>query len=812
MNLRAPLRCRVACFGLAFVAAGYLQATMSAARPPVAQSPSNNEQLPGAAHRALLNKYCVTCHNQKTKTAGLMLDTIDVERVSGDAEILEKVVRKLRSGAMPPPGRPRPDKVAYDAIASWLETALDQAAAAHPNPGRESIHRLNRVEYANVIRDLLGLEIESRSSLPVDDSGYGFENIADVLSVTPGLLDRYLLTARKVSRLAVGEPTIRAAVETYKVPYFRFQGDRMDEDLPFGSRGGIVVRHNFPADGEYLFKVRLQKSRNGNVRGLAEVNTIDVRIDGERVKVFTVGGKAHETKTDQYVEGDYQADDLVVQLPVKAGPRMIGITFQKRTWATEGVGPTRLPASSSSFPSATNTSVEYGRIDMGVDSVDVRGPFAAQAPKETPSRQRIFACYPGRSQDEVPCAKTILSALARRAYRRPVTTGDMRTVLGFYNEGRREGTFDAGIQRALTAILVDPEFLFRFEAEPPSGDRRGLYPITDLGLASRLSFFLWSSIPDDELLEAAARGTLNDRVVLEQQVRRMLRDTRARALVRNFFGQWLSVRNVATVTPDPKVFPEFDEELRAAFQRETELFIESQLREDRNAVELLTANYSFLNERLARHYGISNVYGSHFRRVSLPDNRRAGVLGQASVLTVTSYAHRTSPVLRGKWLLENLLGAPPPPPPPNVPNLPENGDGVKPTSVRGRMEQHRRNPGCASCHARLDPMGFALENFDGIGKWRSDESGAPIDPSGALVDGTHFDGPATFRDALIQHREEYVRSLLEKLLTYALGRGVEYYDMPAIRKISRDAAISDYRWSSLILGIAESMPFRMRRS
>jgi hypothetical protein len=763
----------------------------------------------------MLNRYCVGCHSEALKTGGLVLEKVDLEHVGDRADLWEKVVRKLRSGSMPPAGVRRPDRATYHAVISQLETSLDEAAARKPNPGRPAVHRLNRAEYTNVIRDLLAIDIDGRALLPSDDSSYGFDNVADVLTLSPTLLDRYMSAARKISRLAVGDPAMRPFVETYALPRNLVQQVRVSDELPFRSRGGTVIRHHFPVDGQYTIKVSLQRTVNTPViRGLANREQLDVRLDGARLKLFQVGGECVGSSEPRCIKppGLVQASEyertadanLIIRFPAKAGTRTVGISFVKRTAAApEGPGPVRLPAGSSSDAFDQNA-------EMGVDSLQIEGPFDVTGAGDTPSRRAIFICQPARAQDEAPCAKQILSNLARRAYRRPVTDQDLQTLLKFYRLGSKRG-FDAGIELALERLLVSPEFLMRVEQDPQGAPPDVPYRISDLELASRLSFFLWSSIPDDELLETAIQGRLRNPDVLEQQVRRMLRDGRSKALVTNFAGQWLYLRNLPVLAPDPELFPDFDRNLRDAFQRETELFLESQLREDRSVVELLSADYTFVNERLAKFYGIPNVYGTHFRRVTLPDDRRAGLLGQASILMVTSYSTRTSPVVRGKWLLENILGSPPPPPPPNVPPLKENGEGgEQPTSVRARLEEHRKNPVCASCHAPMDPLGFALENFDAIGRWRTTEANTPIDASGAFPDGAKFSGPAEFRKALLGHREEFVATLTEKLLTYALGRGVEYYDMPAIRKIMRDATVDDHRWSSIILGTVRSMPFQMR--
>jgi mono/diheme cytochrome c family protein len=741
-----------------------------------------------ASPRAVVDTYCVTCHSDRLRTAGLSLQSLDIANVSEHAEVWEKVVTKLRAAAMPPARAPRPDESTIKALARSLEGALDAAAASHPNPGRPALHRLNRAEYTNAIRDLLSVEIDPRTLLPADDQGFGFDNNADALTMSPGLMDRYLSAARKISRLALGDMSTPHVVETYSVPRLLTQDDRVSEALPFGSRGGIAIRHHFPLDAEYAISIRLQG------RGARE--QLDIRVDGERVAVSpavpeATPGAAAEGTPDPVVKARFAA---------KAGTRVVGVALLQKTAAAEGLAPSRLPVGSISFRSG------------GVASVEIDGPFNAQGPGDTASRRKVFVCRPTGASDEHRCAAEILSTLARRAFRRAVTDKDTRTLLQFYDEAKGEG-FEHGIRAALERVLVDPEFLFRVEREPAGVEPGGAYQISDVELASRLSFFLWSSIPDDELLAAATRGKLADQRVLEQQVARMLADPRSEALVTNFAAQWLYLRNMRAVAPDASRFPDFDDNLREAFQRETELFLASQLRENHPVADLLTANYTFVNERLARHYGIPNVYGSHFRRVTVDNPQRMGLLGQGSILTVTSYATRTSPVLRGKWLLENILGAPPPPPPPNVPALPENDEGTASLSIRERMEQHRKNPVCASCHVRMDPLGFALENFDAIGKWRdTDEDGTPIDVSGSLPDGTTFQGAVALRNLLLARRDEFVGTATEKLLTFALGRGVAYYDRPALRKIVLDAAPGGYRWSSIILGIVNSTPFEMRRA
>ncbi len=809
---------------IAVVAACYLHvARLDAAGPQAPRAQATSVETPSTAvstaspdPRALLDQYCVTCHNERLATAGLLLDESDVEHVGAGADTWEKVVRKLRSGAMPPPGRRRPDQPTLDAFVTWLETELDREAAAYPNPGRPADHRLNQFEYGNAVRDLLALEIDAASLLPADESDHGFDNIAAVLSMSPTLLERYMFAARKISRLAIGDPAMGPVIETFNISRGLRQDERMSEDLPFATRGGTLIRHYFPLDGEYVVKIRLGRNfTNSQIRAIRTREQIDVLLDGARITRFNIGGECVESEdpkcggTGIYRTSPYQltADDaLEVRFSATAGMHSLGVAFVKKSALTEGPAPTLLPP--------RHTSSTYTAPRMDIDYVRLEGPYNATGPGDTASRRRIFVCQPTGTTEsaEEPCAKRIMETLARRAYRRPVTESDVETLLRFYRIGRREGTFEQGIQEALARLLVSPHFLFRIERDPANIQADAVYRISDLELASRLSFFLWSSIPDDELLEVAARGALSDPDILDAQVRRMLADRRATALVTNFGGQWLHIRNLKAVDPDARAFPEFDDNLRDAFQRETELFLESQMREDRPLEELLTANYTFVNERLARFYGIRNVYGTHFRRALLNDPRRAGLLGHGSILTVTSYATRTSPVVRGKYLLDNILGAPPPPPPPNVPDLPERGDDGEPASMRERMEQHRANPVCASCHTRMDPLGFALENFNAIGKWRTMDGTSPIDASGVLPDGTTFAGPTEFRQALLLRRDEFVRTFTEKLLTYALGRAVQYYDMPAVRTIMRDAAPDDYRWSSLILGIVKSGPFQMRKA
>ena len=756
------------------------------------------EERTPADHRAVLDRYCVTCHNDRLRTGNLSLDSIDSEDVSRDALTWEKVLQKMQTQSMPPPGRPRPDTETYAAFASWAQTALDNAAARAPNPGRPTMHRLNRLEYANAIRDLIGLEIDSDVLLPADDLAFGFDNNADILTVAPGMMGRYMSAARKISRLAIGDPSIEPDIVRYPVSTVLNQNERMSEDVPFGSRGGASLRHHFPLDGEYIIRVGLQGNRR-------EPQEVDVRIDGARVGLLRVGRWSP----------DDDEDPLYVRFPARAGTHDVSVTFAERTGVTEGVAPSHLPIWTFSTGGGF-----AGR--MGLESIQVEGPYApdtvgggVDGDRGSVSRQRIFVCRPERGEQgsEVACADEILGGLARRAYRRPINELDVSVLRDFYLAGREDGSFDMGIQRALEMILVDPEFLFRIERDPSGIAPGTAYRVSDLELASRLSFFLWSSVPDDELLDVAQSGRLRDEGVLEEQVERMLADDRSRVLVTSFASQWLSLRRMRSVTPDVKAFPAFDDNLRDDLVRETQLFVESQLREDQSVVDLLTADYTFVNERLARHYGIANVYGSRFRRVQWNDDRRRGLLGQGSILTVTSHATRTSPVVRGKWVLENILGTPPPPPPPDVPALPDRESSGVVQSMRERMEEHRANPVCANCHSRMDPLGFALEHFDAVGKWRENgPSGTVIDPSGTLPDGTGFAGLPELRQILFSRRHEFVTTVTEKLLTYALGRGLEYYDRPAIRAIVRDAASDEFRWSSLLAGVAQSLPFQMRRS
>jgi hypothetical protein len=756
------------------------------------------------APAALLDQYCVTCHSEKLKTGGLSLQGANLTDVPKGAETWEKVIRKLRVGAMPPQGMPRPDKTALDGLASFLETSLDRGYTAKPNPGRATMHRLNRTEYANAIRDLLALDIDATALLPPDDESSGFDNIADVLRVSPSLMERYLSASWNISRLAVGNLSIAPSTATYRVRPDLSQDQHID-GLPLGTRGGILVHHTFPVDGEYIIKVRLWRNTFDLLRGMEDPHQIEISLDGERVRLVTVGGHDDFVKMAEN-PGAFGADldqRLTIRMPVKAGSRAVSATTILRSHAQKDdlIKP---------FMRTTIDGLDITG-DPSVDRLNIEGPFKQTSAGDTASRRKIFVCQPATPKDELPCARKILSTLARRAYRRPLKDSDLEEPLSFYQRRRNNnGSFEAGIESALQLILASPEFLFRFEPDPANAAADTPYRIDDVALASRLSFFLWSSLPDDTLLALATQGKLKEPVILDQQVKRMLADPKAEALADNFAEQWLFLRNLKNSAPNLDAFPDFDDNLRQAMRQETKLFFESIQHEDRSVLDLLNGDYTFVNERLAKHYGIPNIYGSQFRRVPVTDPARRGLLGQASILTVTSYPNRTSPVQRGKWILTNILGTPPTPPPPNVPELKENAEGSQPKSVRERMEAHRADAVCAGCHKVMDPVGFALENFDAIGRWRASDDGAKIDPSGTLFNGSRVDGPAALRQTLTSRPEVFVGVMTEKLLTYALGRGVEYYDMPAVRRIVNDAGTHDFKFSSLITGIVKSTPFQMK--
>ena len=766
-------------------------------------SPTPPQQaMPGVEPKAMLDKYCVTCHNQRLKTGGLTLDNLNMDKVADNAETWEKVLRKLHGGMMPPQGMPRPDATTVDQFTSWLETSLDRAAASHPEPGRSTLHRLNRTEYGNAIHDLLDLDIDAASYLPADDEANGFDNIADVLRFSPSLLEQYLSASDKISSLAVGDPSITPVSLVFHAPPDLDQ-EKHIEGLPLGTRGGIRIPYNFPLDGEYDFRVFLLQNIVGYLTGLEYAHQLEISIDGQRVFLAQVGGEEDNKMSDANlgVAKDTIDARLRTRIPVKAGPRTVVVTFLRRNSA---------PSDEPLQPFTHDHDLQNMNGVPRIDRMQITGPFNPTGSGDTPSRHRIFFCRPSNAAAELPCARTILTNLARRAYRRPVTGADLENLLSFYQSARNKKNFDAGIENALRLILTNPKFLFRTESDPAGAAPGSMHPVSDLELASRLSFFLWSTIPDDQLINVASQGKLKDPAILEQQVKRMLADDRSEALVKNFAGQWLLLRNLPNVQPDPNEFPNFDDNLRQAFRRETEMFFGSILREDRNVLDLLTADYTFVNERLAKHYGIAGVYGSQFRRVKIANEQRRGLLGQGSILTVTSEANRTSPVKRGKFILEAILGTPPPAPPPNVPPLKEN-EGAQALSVRARLEEHRKSPACSGCHAVMDPLGFSLENFDGVGEWRIKEPGGAVDPSGQLADGTKVDGPVALRNAIMRHPEQFVRTLTEKMLTYGLGRGLEYYDMPTVRGIARDASRTDYKFSSIVLGIVKSTPFQMRR-
>ena len=756
--------------------------------------------------RDLLKRYCLGCHNDRLETGGLSLEAVDLSNVGEHPEVWEQVVRKLRGGIMPPIGRPRPSEAAYDGFAAYLEAELDRAAAAQPNPGRtETLHRLNRAEYRNTIRDLLGLDLDIADFLPADDSSYGFDNIAGVLRMSQSLMERYLTAARIISRMAVGTPPPAVDSAVYRIASDMPRQDRQD-GLPFGTRGGLLIDHFFPLDAEYDIKV--QVSGAGAIRASEQ---LEVSIDGEQVQLFALQPPEPGAGLASYYQRSAPQE---VRVAVAAGPRRVGVTFYKNP-----IGLVHQVRDVFDSPGVMGNPGIGGAMPT-IASVTITGPYDATGSGHTPSRERVFTCRPASPAEEGPCAKTIVSSLTRRAYREVVTDENVQMLLQFYDEARGEGgSFEDGIERALNRVLISPEFLYRIEADPQTDAAASatpdVYRISDLSLASRLSFFLWSSIPDEELLDLAEQGRLSDPAVLERQVRRLLVDPRSEALTKNFSGQWLQLRNLeAVVRPGDPYSLAFDEALRQGMLRETELFIDSIVRENRSLVELLTANYTFLNERVARHYEIPGIKGSHFRRVTLAaDSPRRGLLGHGSVLTVTSHAIRTSPVKRGKWILENVLGTPPPDPPPNIPALDDRKTSAKVASLRERMSAHRANPVCASCHNVIDPTGFALENFDAIGRWRvMDESFNVIDASGALPDGTPFDGATELTEALVRRPRRFVGTVTEKLLIYALGRGLEYYDMPALRKIVADAAPDDYRVHSIVLGIVNSYPFLNRNA
>ena len=784
--------------------------------PAAAESPSDNLQ-------GLIDRYCITCHNETLNTANLNLDNFRIGEAAQDGHIWEKVIHKLRTNEMPPMDRSQPSKGARNALIIHLTTTLDEAAENLPDPGRPAIHRLNRTEYSNVIRDLLGLEIDPKDYLPADDADYGFDNIADSLKISPMLIERYMMAASKISRQAVGDMDLRPSYTIYSQSKTIQQFERMSDDFSFGSRGGITARHHFPLDAEYIIEVDYQSPKSENTREHHQrseaLEQLDIRIDGKQVDEFHI--KLPDSSQWSYEEGGFvdgapkKKEDVgnhwdvrtvETRLTAKAGTQRVTATFLNRTLAYEGVRPRYYPAFYT-FGSLKNS--EPGILEMRIN-----GPFNPTGlGEESQSRNKIFTQYPTKPEEELDAAKQILSNLARKAYRRPVTERDLDTLLDFYTQGRNAGDFEDGIRLALERLLVSPDFLFRVETPPIDLTPGELFALSDTQLASRISFFLWSTIPDEELLVIAEQGQLRAPGVLEGQIQRMLKDSRANSLVENFAAQWLHLRNLESITPDVNIFPEFDGNLRNSMRSETELFIASQIREDHSIADLISADYTYLNQRLAEHYDIPGIYGSQFRRVEATDENRGGLLGQSSIWTVTSYATRTSPVKRGKWILDNLLGSPPPPPPSDIPPLPEPSEATEGLTTRQLFEQHRKDPMCASCHIKMDPLGFALENFDAVGRWRThDAAGLELDTSGTMPDGTHLQGPAGLKNVLLKNQDEFTRTVVQKLLTYALGRGIEHHDQPAIRKVIRNTAVDDHTWSSVITEIIKSTPFQMRQS
>lgn len=778
-------------------------------------------------YRKVLNQYCVTCHNETLKTANVLLDKANLDDVGQDAALWEKVITKLSLRSMPPVGMPRPDESFYRNFPEHLKSGLDAAAAKNPNPGNALVtHRLNRTEYTNAIRDLFGLEIDGKSMLPPDNSG-GFDNLGELLSVSETLMDSYMAAARKISRMAVGDTSIQADTVQYNVDPKLLQNERMNEDLPFGTRGGLSVRHTFPVEGDYVLNIRLLRTAGSAlVIGINEPKRIDVRVDGERVKLLTVGGDnvglglanggADKVPPD-FEQAQYErtADSrLEVKFHAKAGTQTIQVAFLDETFAWEGPIP---PQNFENWDKA-KVDVDFERAwrDPWVSSILVTGPLKVKGPGQSVSRERIFICTPANKSEEEPCARKILNNITRLAHRGPVSNEIIEPLMGLYRQGRttKDGNFDTGIQTALEGLLVTTEFLFRIEYEPENVAKGELYPLSDLDLASRLSFFLWSSIPDNELLTLAEQGKLRQPEVLEQQVKRMLKDDRSKTLVTDFADQWLLLRNLPLLSKSQDVFPDFDETLRQNLYTEIQLFLGSIFREDRSILDLLRADYTYLNERLAKHYGIKDVYGNRFRKVTLEDENQRGLLARASILAITTYPNRNSTVLRGKWVLSNILASPPPPPPPNVPTLEATAakPGERTLTLRERMEIHPANPTCAVCHNQMDPIGFGLENYSAIGRWRTEDEGVPINAKGKLPSGIEFEGPAQLQKALLSNPEVIASAFTQHLMTYAMGRPVEYYDKPAVRKIVHDAASGEYRFSSIVFGIVNSLPFNMRRA
>ncbi len=798
---------------LTFTAISYAQAQQSAAA-----------DSPVAKYRATMNQYCVTCHNETLKTANLMLDKADINNLKAAPQLWEKVLLKLQTRSMPPVGMPRPDETFYTGLAGHLANELDAMNLASPNPGRTvSAHRLNRTEYTNAVRDLLAVDVDGASMLPPDNSG-DFDNMGDLLSVSQVLMEKYMAAARQVGRLAIGDPTIGTDISEYPVSAFLLQNDRMNEDLPFGTRGGLAVKHTFPLDGEYEIKVRLLRTDGtGLVVGVDKPHQLDIRVDGKRVQLITVGGKnvalamgaGRADKTPpSFEQAQYErtADDVLkVRFPATAGAKSIQVAFLEENYAWEG----QIPPRSYENYSKSRMDNDYQRawVDPAVANVTVTGPFNAKSASKTASRDRIFICNPSSKRNEKACAEKIISNLARAAFRKPAETTEVEPLMSLYEQGQKDGgSFDAGIEMALEGLLVSTEFLFRIEREPAKLGKNEVYQLSDIELASRLSFFLWSSIPDEELLKVAEQGKLRKPEVLDKQIKRMLADPRSTTLVNNFAEQWLLLRNLKQTEKNQELFPQFDESLRKDFQKETELFLGSIFQDDRSILDLFRADYKFLNERLAHHYGIPGIYGNRFRKVSVTDENKQGLLAQGAILAITSYPNRTSPVLRGKWVLQNIMAAPPPPPPTVIPALKESDDNGKVLSMRQAIEKHRANPVCQVCHNRMDPIGFGLENFNPIGQWRDEDAGSPVDSSGVLPDGSKFQGPSQLQKALLSKSTVIVSAFTQKLLTYAMGRDLAYYDMTAVRKIVHDSADSDYKFSIIVSGIVNSLPFQMRRT
>jgi hypothetical protein len=789
--------------GLLLSGAAFLRAAPTPAEPTAPAAAVENT-LPAGQYPfwRMSRMYCVQCHVGPKAAAGLNMLPLDLDNLDKHGMVWEKLIKKLKNREMPPPGSARPDDATYQLAIQAIEAGRDHAVMSRPNPGRPTLHRINRAEYANVMRDLLGLDVDVSDLLPTDDAGYGFDNIGDVLTVSPSLLERYLLAAGKIARQAVGDATMPPTYATYSISHALHQDDRMSAAMPIGSRGGTAVDHFFPVDGEYEISLGLQKGRAEQLLGNEHERKLDLRLDDQRLELFTLPAATRRRVNNDDPLPESPESMLHVRLPVAAGTHNIVATFLKDTVVPEGI---------IFKPRDGNVDAHF----EGVGSISVSGPFNAKGPGATPSRDKIFVCHPTAAAEEDACAEKIITNLAKHAYRRPTVSDSLPQLMALYKQGKETGGFESGIRLALQKVLVSPEFLFRVELAPAGAAPGTVYQISDVELASRLSFFLWSSIPDDELLAVAERGELRDSAMLERQVRRMLADPRSDSLIKNFVGQWLFLRNIPNIQPDVTIFTYFDDNLREAMGKETELVVTNSMREDSSIIDLLKTNYTYVNQRLAEHYGIPGIYGNQFRRIDVTDPNRMGLLGQASISAVTAYPNRTAPTIRGKWVLEQLFGSPPPPPPPNVPTLKED-DTRKVLTMRERMEEHRVAPQCAVCHKIMDPIGFALENFDGLGKWRdtyNEASEGAIDSSGVLPDGTPFNGPAGLREILLtKKRDVYVENFTERLLTYALGRGVEEYDRPIIRRITRQSAQDDYRWSSIILNIVKSLPFQLSQT